>query len=128
MKKPNVLVFDDFVYAIGPAAAVFTDTKFNEFLGRLDQTAMFAVADSTVGAAAALSVQLQHSPDGRNWSPKNAAAEINNQAIPVGATTALVGIDPGTAPSAANVRLAVWLGGAGSSGHIKISVCDRDQA
>ncbi len=55
-KKPNLLVFDDFVYAGGPLAAVFTDQKFNDLLGRLDQTAIFAVADSVTGISPTLSV------------------------------------------------------------------------
>jgi hypothetical protein len=39
------------------------------------------------------------------------------------------GLTAATAPSAANVRLAVFLGGTGSpSAHVKIFVCDRDQA
>ena len=128
MKKPNILVFDDFVYGINPNNAVFTDQKFNDLLGKLDQTAIFAVADSTGGSTPTLSVQLQHSPDGRNWVNKNGTPEIANQGIPTGATTGLYGYDSGTAPSGANVRLAVWLGPASTSAHVKIFVCDRDQA
>jgi hypothetical protein len=128
MRKPNILVFDDFVYGVGSGNAVYTDAKFNEMLGRLDQTAIFAVADRSSGTTPSLSVQIQHSPDGRNWINKNASAEVMAM-IPTGATTAVAGVDPGTAPSAANVRLAVFLGGTGSpSAHVKIFVCDRDQA
>jgi hypothetical protein len=129
LKKPNILVFDEFVYVVGSSNAVFTDAKFNDMLGRLDQTALFAVADSTAGTAPSLTVQIQHSADGRNWVNKNTTAEISNVSVPTGATTALYGYDPGSAPSGANVRLAVFLGGTGSpSAHVKVFVCDRDQA
>jgi hypothetical protein len=128
MRKPNVLVFDEFVYGVGSVAAVFTDAKWNDYLGRLDQTALFAVADSTAGTAPGVSVQIQMSADGRNWVNKNGSAEIT-VSTPTGATTAAYGYDAGSAPSAAFVRLAVWLAGTGSpSAHVKVFVCDRDQA
>ena len=127
MKKPNILVFDDFVYGVNSNNAVFTDAKFNDLLGKLDQTAIFAVADSTAGSAPALNVQLQQSPDGRNWVNKNTLPEIANQSIPTTVTTPLYGYDSGSAPSGAFGRLAVWLGASSTAAHVKIFVCDRDQ-
>ncbi len=127
MKKPNVQVFYDFVYVTTPAA-VYTDAKFNDFLGNLDQTAIFAVADAVAGTSPTLNVQLQMSADGRNWVNKNPTAEISAKTISTTAPTALYGYDAGTSPSAAQGRLAIWLGGTTPSARIKIFVCDRDQA
>jgi hypothetical protein len=129
MRKQNTLVFDDFVYA-NAIDVIWTDAKFNDLLARFDQTSLFAVVDSVVGAASTLNVQIEHSGDGRNWLKKNAAgAEINAVVVGVGATTSAAGNDPGTVPTAAFVRLTVWIGGgAGNSAHVKIYVCNRDQA
>jgi hypothetical protein len=127
MRKQNTEVFNDFVYATA-IDTVWTDAKFNDVLGRFDQTSIIAVADSVAGTTPTLSVQIEHSGDGRNWVKKNATAEINAQTITATATTTLAGNDPGTTPLAAFVRLSVWLGGTTPVAHVRIYVCNRDQA
>ncbi|HTD62218.1 MAG TPA: hypothetical protein VK679_16300 [Gemmatimonadaceae bacterium] len=128
MRKQNTLVFDDFVYATA-ADLVWTDAKYNDLLGRFDQTSIFAVADSVSGTNPTLFVQIEQSGDGRNWKAKNSSPEINGTAITANATTPVQGNDAGSAPSASFVRLTVYLGGTGTpTAHIKIYVCNRDQA
>jgi len=128
-RKQNVEVFNDFVYATA-INNVWTDAKFNDILARFDETSIIAVADSVGGTGTIqLSVQMQHSGDGRNWVNKNTNPEINAQTITVGATTTLAGSDAGTTPSGGFVRLTVWLpGGTTPSAHVRIYVCNRDQA
>ncbi len=128
MRKQSIEVFSDFVYATS-ADTVWTDQKFNDVLARFDQTSIIAVADSVTGTNPALNVQIEMSGDGRNWVKKNGTAEINAQPLTAGATTTVAGNDAGTTPSGGLVRLTVWLGGTASpSAHVRIYVCNRDQA
>jgi hypothetical protein len=128
MRKQNTLVFDDLVYATS-ADVVWTDAKFNDVLGRFDQTSIIAVVDNVSGTNPTLTVQIEHSGDGRNWVAKNGTAEISAKTITASTTTTLAGNDAGTTPSAAFVRLTVYLGGTASpQAHVKIYVCNRDQA
>jgi hypothetical protein len=63
MRKQNLLVFDDFVYATA-IDQVWTDASFDEVLGRFDQLSLIAVADS-VSTGTTLRVQIEHSTDAR---------------------------------------------------------------
>jgi hypothetical protein len=129
MRKQNIKVFDDFVYATA-IDQVWTDASFNDALGRFDQISIIAVTDSAGGTMAnSLSVQLENSIDGRNWTTKNSTPEINGQGIGIAATTTIAGSDGGTMPSGGLVRLSVWVGAATGtpSAHVKIYVCNRDQ-
>jgi len=127
MRRMNITVFDEFLTNVnGNANRVFTSQELNSRLGQFDQLGIFVVADQ-VSASAILSIQIEHSGDGRNWVTKNANAEItagtNNIIISV--TTPLWGSDAGTNPSLAFVRLGIWFN-ANMSAHLRIHVVGRD--
>jgi hypothetical protein len=129
MRKYNVRAFDDFVHT---TATVYSTTDFNEVLGSADQLSLFAVVDSYSGAAGApnITVQIQHSGDGRNWVNKNPAAEINGAPIGAGMTAVASGSDGGTNPALGLIRLAVSLAAIGAAppgAHVRIWACGREK-
>jgi hypothetical protein len=129
MRKYNVRAFDDFVHG---TSTVYSTADFNEVLGSADQLSLFAVVDSYSGAAGApnITVQIQHSGDGRNWVNKNPAAEINGAAIGAGITAVAGGSDGGTNPALGLIRLAISLAAVGMAppnAHVRIWACGREK-
>jgi hypothetical protein len=124
MRKLTLMVFNDFVQG---ATAVYTPSEHNEALGTYDRLAFQVVVDS-VNATGNITVQIEHSGDGRNWLNKNGTAEINATAINAGATNNLSGYDSGAAPLLGLVRLRVQLGGAATQANVKVHAVARDNA
>lgn len=119
MRKFNALVFDEFIPNAGAqATTLYTSQTLNERLGAFDMLTLMAVADNVTGAAATMTVQLQHSADGRNWGNKNQTAEINNVNLSTTAQNPYVGSDAGSTGSLGFVRLAVTIA-ANSSAHVR---------
>ncbi len=126
MRKQNIKVFDDFVYATA-IDQVWTDASFNDVLGRFDQLSLIAIVDNAAGGAGCtFNAQIEHSTDGRNWIVKNAFPEVSGS-MTLGGVAILSGGDGGSLPSAGLVRLSVWVGNTGTAAHAKIYACQRDQ-
>jgi hypothetical protein len=124
MRKINCLVFDEFVPASAAPPSYYTAAAWNERLGAFDKLAIQAVADNVTGAAATLTVQIEHSADARNWVSKTAQAEIN--ALSITATPAVLqGADATTTASFGFVRFRIQLA-ANSSAHVKVWCTARD--
>ena len=126
MRRANLIAFDDFVMDATPQ---YSSTELNNTLGEFDSWALQAIVDSPSNATA-ITVQLETSADGRNWSPKNARPELSG-ALVAGDTTVLQGRDPGTiGPGMALIRLKVTLAGPGAppSAHVKVWIRGGDQA
>src|SRR4051812_22677603 len=85
MIRFQALVFSDYIPGSAP---VYTGVQHMKALAQGDQIGLFAVCDqAAIGGA--FTAAIEHSTDGRNWSPKSATPEINgvtigaNQATPV---------------------------------------------
>jgi hypothetical protein len=123
MQVFNIKAFDDFIHG---NTAVFTTAEINGLLGKADKLALMAVADQVTGTTN-LTVQIEHSGDGRNWVAKNGSAEIPATSIPASATTVLAGSDSGSSPSLGFVRLRLTLSQSIAVGHVKVYVTGRDE-
>src|SRR5262249_23919678 len=132
MMKYGRMVFDEFIPS---TTAVYTANDFNLILGSADKLSFFAVADNVAGTSPTLTVQMEHSGDGRIWQVKNATAELNGASLTVGATNPtsvnpsvlFVGSDDGNKALMPFVRLRIQLAGSGSpAAHVKIYACGRD--
>src|SRR5436305_1596030 len=119
MLMTSMTVFDDFLLA---NVAVLTSQELIVALGQYDYLALQAVADN-VTVNGTLTVQIQHSADGRLFGPKNGTAEIAAQTITASQTTPLYGYDGSTAPSLAFIRLSI---AATVAAHVRIMVTARD--
>jgi hypothetical protein len=124
MQAFNIKAFDDVIHS---NTAVYTTAELNDFLAKVDKLALMAVTDQVTGVTN-LTVQIEHSADGRNWVNKNGTAEIPATAISTTATTVLTGSDSGSSPSLGFVRLKLTLSLAGAIAHVKLYVTGRDDA
>jgi hypothetical protein len=97
MRKFNILVWDDFI--AGAGTVVYTRPELNDRLADPDQLGLFAVTDQVTGASGNISVQIQHSADGINWTNKNTTAEINAASLSTTATNVAYGSDSGATPA-----------------------------
>lgn len=122
MRKQSNEVFNEYVSGAGP---FYTSQKHNDMLGKDDQLSIQAVVDD-VDIAGTVTVQIQHSADGRNFVNKATAAEINAATLQTNKANTATGQDNGASPSLAFVRLAVSLATT-TRAHVKLHVTTRDQ-
>lgn len=99
-----ILVFDETV----GTGNVYSEPRFNTLLAAGDKYALHVVASATTSAGS-VTVQLEHSSDERNWSSKNATAEVNAVSLSTTAQTSTLGQDTGSVVGMANGRLRVAL-------------------
>ena len=96
-----IVAFDDFIHG---STTVYTSSFFNALLGELEAYSIQAVAEGMPGGATAnVTIQLETSGDGRNWSSKNPTAEITTS-VAAGATVTAFGSDINVRPGVALVR------------------------
>jgi hypothetical protein len=113
----SLTVFDDYVATSSTGAnatvTAYTSDDLSEKIGFYDQLSIQVVVDDTaVGTApASLTVQIQHSANGRNYVAKNASPEVSSPTqLNIGQPTYMAfGFDAGNTPSLAFVRLAIVL-------------------
>lgn len=137
MKKYAVVAMDEIIQ--GAATDFYTAASMNPVLGSADKFVAHVVVDN-VSANGNITVQVEHSSDGRNWVPKNVnggtppttVAEINAVGITAGVTNSDVrftfssdGSDTAPRPLLPLVRLRVRLTTTVTA-HVKISVCGHD--
>jgi hypothetical protein len=77
MRVANLQLFDEIISGTGTASVYYTPSSSYDPLGRGDVMCFSAVVYNATGAGAALSIQVEHSADGRNWVNVNPAAEIS---------------------------------------------------
>jgi len=132
MKRQTTLVFDEQIMSTGPDD-YFTSAEHNARLGAYDQLAIHVVVDNPNAADGALTVQLQHSADGRHFLPKPvppapATPEINGAEIKAKSTSQAWGYDSGAIPSLAYVRLRVAVTAPAVGSRVRIYATSRDHA
>lgn len=123
MRAFTRLVFDD---QVAGTAAVFTSDAYSDLIGSASRLAIQAVAGNISGSSVTLTVRVQSSLDGRNWSYKSATPEIDTRGITAGTTATEAGADNGQTPSLGKVRLSVALGGTTPSAQIRVWVTGRN--
>jgi hypothetical protein len=122
------MVFNDYVSTANASVATQTNASLNDVLGFYDQLAIQVVVDDTTAGAApaALTVQIAHSADDRNYVFKNAAPEVSTPTqLNIGTPTYMsFGYDGGASPSLGLVRLVLVLTAAAGPvrAHVKITV------
>jgi hypothetical protein len=124
MKKAVILAFDDHVQ--GNGVVYLTDTSLNLALALYDKLGVQIVTDNATGTSPTITVELQHSNDGRNWHVKSTL--VSAQAVSTTASTTFFGSDNGSTPSMALCRLNITLGGTNPSCKVRIHVCARDDS
>lgn len=118
-------IFDDFIPS---GTAVYTSVQTMKALGAGDQVGLFFVADQVALSGTFATVTLEHSTDGRNWSPKNASPEINNKALNVGRTVLYGGEAWPTRPGLELVRAKIQLAATFTPvAHVKLFAVVRDR-
>ena len=74
-----------------------------------------------------MTVTLEHSEDGHNFTPKNSVPEINNKALTTFGTAVLFGYDPGQLPTATHGRFRIsCTGGSPLRLRVRVHVTVRD--
>src|SRR5262245_54271457 len=100
------IVFDDIVPVAGSAgAAPYSDARFDRVNGSIEIRAYQIVASLIGATATALTVQIEHSSDGRTWIPRSGTPEVN--AVTLAANNQFyISVDDGRAiPMGGFVRL-----------------------
>jgi hypothetical protein len=120
------LVFDDFVFG---TSAVFTPIRYDLLLGSASRIALHLVADKATGTSPTVSVQAQHSTDGRNSSPLSAVGgfEIPATALSTTSTTSLTGAVDSSAGFLRRLRFQILLGGTNPGARIRLYAAGRDR-
>lgn len=123
MRAFTRLVFDD---QVAGTTAVFTPDAYSDLIGSASRLAIQAVAGNISGSSVTLTVRVQSSLDGRNWSYKSATPEIDTRGITAGTTATEAGTDSGQTPSLGKVRLSIALGGTTPSAQLRVWVTGRN--
>ncbi|MBL9028529.1 MAG: hypothetical protein JNL21_40430 [Myxococcales bacterium] len=120
------LVFDDFVVG---RTAVFTPSRFDLLLGSVSRFALHLVADRVSGTGPGVSVQAQHSTDGRILSPMlvGGGSEIPTTPLSTTSTTSITGYVDYPAGALRRVRLQILLDGTNPVARIKLYATGRDR-
>lgn len=127
MRSFNILVHDDVIATANPPRTVYSRPDFNDKLGSVDMLGLFAVTDQ-VATNGTITVAIEHSADGLNWTAKTPGTpEINAATIQQDTTNLAYGSDGGSSPSLGLVRLSVTIA-TSTSAHVKLWVTGRDQA
>jgi hypothetical protein len=112
--------------ALMGATAQTTDADLDLTLGSASEIVLHAVVDQVTGDDPTLTVNVEHSEDGRWWAAKGATPVIEEVALAAGSRTVAIGFDDGAIPSLSRVRLRIELGGTGFlSAHVVVNVCGR---
>jgi hypothetical protein len=124
MIRFHELVFDDYIPGNTP---VYTGVQHMRLLGRGDQLGLHAILDEAA-VACSITVAIEHSVDGINWSPKNSTAEITAVAVSTTDTTSIYGGEtfPGK-QSCEFVRLRLTVTN-GRGVHVRVYATARDRA
>jgi len=137
MKKYQAVIFDDIIHG---GADVYTQAVFNELLGSTDLFGAQVIVDNA-DVAGSITVQAEHSGDGKTWVPKNinggtppaTVAEINLAPLVTSATNSDVrftmtsdGSDTSPRPLLPCARLRIRLTTT-TRAHVKIIACGRDK-
>jgi hypothetical protein len=120
------LVFDDFVFG---TSAVFTPIRFDLLLGSVSRVALHLVADKATGTSPTVSVQAQHSTDGRTSTSVivGGGFEIPATALSTTSTTSLTGAVDSSAGFLRRLRFQILLGGTNPGARIKLYATGRDR-
>jgi hypothetical protein len=115
------LVFDDFIHGAG---SYYTDARHNEDLALADRLVITLTADQASGVNPTVAIQIEQSCDGRRWSNKSPAPEVEATNLGLNPTTTKTRADDGTVPTTVPtqglVRLRLDFTGTNPSAHIKI--------
>ncbi|APR86496.1 Hypothetical protein A7982_11848 [Minicystis rosea] len=125
MRRYMMTAMDEFVVS---TTAVYTSQDHNQKLGSTDQLAIQVIADQISGTSPTLTLQIEHSADGRNWASKAVTPEINVQALSSASTNVFYASDAGATPTLSFVRFKITLGGTSPVAHLKVNVTGRDEA
>ncbi len=106
MSRAILLAFDDIIHG---TANVYSSSFVELGLAESEAYALQAVVEG-IASLESITVQLETSGDGRNWSNKNPTPEIDAVSTPAGQVTAAYGYDPGNFPAPALLRLRIKLG------------------
>jgi hypothetical protein len=121
MRKFSELVFDDTIHGDG---TVYTPARFNELLGSADQLALQVSAVDVAGPGSRMTVQIEHSSDGRYWSGKNGSPEISGVGLTQNTDNQLNAADTSANPSLGRGRLRILIEG-NTSALVRIYACGR---
>lgn len=123
MIRHHALVFDDYISGSTP---VYTGVPHMRALAGGDQIGLHAVLDNA-GAACSVTVAIEHSTDGMNWSQKNTTAEISAVAVSTSSVTSVYGGETFPAlQSLEFVRLQITITN-GRGVHLKLYASVRDR-
>ncbi len=121
------LVFDDFVFGAGVDA--YTASKWEGVLGSVSRVALQVVVDEVSGGGSVLlSVQAEHSADGRTWADIRTAPEVERASLSTTGTTVVDGFIAYPEPNLRLLRLRIWLDGTGPGAHVRVYATGRGRA
>ena len=102
----------------------YSQSEFSEMLGAADKLCILALPEQVEGTGSiTLTVQIEESPDGVIWTPKQSTPEIN--AFPLPFPMGISVVDTGSLPSSNFVRLRAALGGTSPIANLRLYVVGR---
>jgi hypothetical protein len=116
--------FDDILS--GSFGVAYTDSRFDRLSGSTEVRAHQLVVTAVSGAPR-LTVQIEHTSDGRTWIPRSGTPEVNSISIPAGAPSVFyISVDDSRAvPMNAFIRLKFSLDTGGGSAQIRAYTVGR---
>lgn len=127
MKRFHSLVFDEVISL--PNSPTTTSLDWAQKLASIDILQLFTVIDNVQGGGGTVAFTINHSPDGRNWLPKNGGvADMTSNTLTTGTTQFKDATDPNWSTKVASgyVQIQMTLT-TSTSAHVKLYVTGRDQ-
>lgn len=120
MKLFNLEVFNGGVSGTGATNYVYSSIGLAATLGSAEKYAVQVIATGVTGSSPALTVKLQSSNDGDNWTDKSVL--LNQMTCSPNVMNTWMVNDTGTTPGGAFVRVAVGMAGSDNNATVKVIV------
>ncbi len=122
MRSFHQLVFDDYVEG---TTAAYTQPQLNELLAMTEMLEVVAVAAQASGTTPTLTIEVQASPDNRNWVTITPAV-VSAASLSTSAQTIAGGVSSADLRSGFT-RLQITLGGTSPKAQLRIHVTGRGE-
>jgi len=114
-----IVAFDDYIHGTTP---VYSSSFIHPLLAELEGYAIQAIVDGMASIpTTTVTIQIETSGDGRNWSRKNPTAEITTSTT-AGVLTVAKGSDMAVRPGAALIRFVITLSGSPGTPSIHLTL------
>jgi hypothetical protein len=126
MRHANYCVMDEFLPGASSSAPAYTSTKYQKRLAHFDTLVLQVVIDNFTGIDT-FKLQIEHSADGRSFSPWNTVGPDIATSVTPGSAVLVASVPAAaqTQPLLGFVRFSMYFVGA-MAAHVRIYVTQRD--